>query len=130
MTVQELCEKLAARRLQEVEEATASGNVIPDDVFADALTPQWLADNIDTVFGIVNSEDSKSDDLIGNLEINAFLAAFQKAFESARRGRVTRWAAVYSEMNRSAAADGPLNKQLKNLGVKVDDEFTVAITQA
>ena len=123
MTVQQLCDALKNNRLAEVQEVLAAGNVIPVDVFAAALTPDWLKDNIDTIFRLVQNSNTMENALTGNLEINAFLASFQRAYESSHRGRVTRWAGLYSEKNKMASAKGPLTLQLNNIGVKVDDEF-------
>jgi len=124
MTVSELCSLLVTRRTQEIQAYTENADTIPEEVFAEALTPDWLADNINEVFSAVNTEENnRENSLIGNLEINAFLAAFQKAYENQSRSRLDRWAGILSQKNRLISEGGALALQLTKIGVAVDDEF-------
>jgi len=137
MTVQEVCDALITRRLNELGAVEDGKGVIPVETFEEALTPEWLADNIEQIFDITQAPDSREDALTGALEINAFLAAFQRAVEVYRTPRVARWAARFAYKKRQVsetikdangkriAAGGALQEQLRSLGVKVDDEFII-----
>jgi hypothetical protein len=137
MTVQALCDALITRRLAELKAVEEGVGSIPAETFDEALTPEWLADNIEQIFDITQAPDSREDALTGALEINAFLASFQRAVEVYRTPRVNRWANRFaykkrqlSESTRDAngkiiAVGGALQEQLRSLGVKVDDEFII-----
>ena len=123
MTVQDLCQQLVQLRNDEILAVTEGLNKIPEDVFAEALTPDWLAANIQKIFEVLNTKPSRENALVGSLESNAFLAAFQKAYENQNRTRAQRWAGVYSQVGRTSAEGGALAVQLNHIGVKVDEEF-------
>ena len=76
MNVPELCAALVERLQLEVTAVEGGGGTIPPDVFSDALTPEWLAENVDEIFAVINNQEGTEDALVGNLEINAFLATF------------------------------------------------------
>ena len=135
MNVQELCDALVARRQEEINAVELGKTKIPAETFDAALTEEWLADNVGQVFNTTQNRDSREDELVGNLEINAFLAAFQRAVEDMRTPRVKRWASRFMFKKRTIsketkdadgkiiAVGGALQEQLRSLGVKVDDEF-------
>jgi len=123
MNVQELCDALVARRQKELDAVEKGVAGIPVETFDAALTEEWLADNVDQIFNITQDKGSREDALVGNLEINAFLAAFQRAVEDMRTPRIKRWASRFMFKKRTIAAGGALQEQLRSLGVKVDDEF-------
>lgn len=125
MTVQELCEKLFEIGQTRMINVLEDKSVISNTEFPEALTTDWLADNIQTVFETTTREQASQAELIGQLEINAFLAAFQKMYENSRKTRVNRWAAVMTSQNKDLADDGPLKAQLNHIGVKVEDEWLV-----
>ena len=138
MTVQALCDALITRRNGELKMVEEGVGTIPAETFDGALTLEWLADNIEQIFDTTHPPDSRQDALIGSLEINAFLASFQRALEVYRTPRVTRWAARYSQKKRQVSPSsetpekkkivgGALQEQLRSLGVKVDDEFITGI---
>ena len=80
MNVQELCTLLRERlveELTEVQTGSSSSIPIPDEV----KTDKFLADNIADVFKAVAKQEGTDAELVGSLEINAFLAAFQRAHE-------------------------------------------------
>jgi hypothetical protein len=135
VNVQELCDALVARRQEELNAVEQGKSEVPAETFDAALTEEWLADNTGQIFNITQDADSREDALVGNLEINAFLAAFQRAVEDMRTPRVKRWASRFMFKKRTISpavkdADdklispgGALQEQLRSLGVKVDDEF-------
>ena len=139
MNVQELCDALVARRQKELDAVEKGVSEVPVETFDAALTEEWLADNIKQVFNDTQNAESGMDSHIGNLEINAFLAAFQRAVEDMRMPRIERWANRFAFKKRtisSAVKDaddkiivpgGPLQEQLRSLGVKVDDEFKMYV---
>ena len=135
MNVQQLCDALVDRRQKELDAVEKGVSGVPVETFDAALTEEWLADNIKQVFNVTQDKESREDALIGNLEINAFLAAFQRAVEDVRTPRIKRWAnrftfkkrtiskATKDADDKTIAAGGPLQEQLRSLGVKVDEEF-------
>ena len=123
MNVQELCDALGDRRQKELDAVEKGVDGVPVETFDAALTEEWLADNVDQIFNITQNEESREDELVGNLEINAFLAAFQRAVEDMRTPRIKRWASRFMFKKRTISAGGALQEQLRSLGVKVDDEF-------
>lgn len=139
MNVQELCDALVDRRQKELDAVEKGVSEVPVETFDAALTEEWLADNIKHVFNVTKSEESREDALVGNLEINAFLAAFQRAVEDMRTPRIKRWANRFAFKKRTIskatkdaddkpiAAGGPLQEQLRSLGVKVDEEFITGV---
>ena len=127
MTIPEICDNLAIL-LQAQITAVTTGEVVTVDVdFSDALTERWLTDSVQLVFETLSRNNSRENELVGSLEANAFLAAFQKAYQNQQRTRCTRWAALFSAKNRQLAADGPLAAQLRHVGVKVDDEWLTKV---
>jgi hypothetical protein len=61
------------------------------------------------------------------METNAFLASFQRAYENSQRTRTSRWAGIYSSVANKASDTGPLAVQLRNVGIKVEDEFLTSV---
>jgi hypothetical protein len=134
MNVQELCDALVDRRQKELDAVEKGKSEVPVETFDAALTEEWLADNIKQIATLANKV-SEENEWVGNLEINAFLAAFQRAVEGMRTPRIKRWANRFtfkkrtkSEETRDAdgklvAVGGALQEQLRSLGVKVDNEF-------
>ena len=135
MNVQELCDALVDRRKKELDAVSDHGfGEVPAETFDAALTEEWLADNIKQVATLANKV-SEENEWIGNLEINAFLAAFQRAVEGMRTPRIKRWAnrftfkkrTIFKEIRNAdgkiVTVGGALQEQLRSLGVKVDNEF-------
>lgn len=123
MTVQELCDKLLEIGEVRMKDVLENLNVIEDSDFPEALTLDWLAENIKSVFEATNRKEASQAELIGELETNAFLGAFQKMYENSRKTRANRWAGVYTQQSKTIADDGPLKAQLRHIGVKVEDEW-------
>jgi hypothetical protein len=129
MNVQELCDALVIRRQEELDAAEKGVSEVPVETFDAALTEEWLADNIKQVFNVTqDKKDGRENALVGNLEINAFLATFQRAVEGMRTPRIKRWANRFMFKKRTIAAGGALQEQLRSLGVKVDDEVIIYIS--
>ena len=122
MTVQGLCDILQARLQASVQEVLGGEAVSPEDLSA-VLTPEFLAGNVQALFDTLNNADGRENALIGILESNAFLGSYQRMLTQSRSGRIDRWAQVYSQMNKQSSTGGVLDAQLRNIGVKVDDEF-------
>ena len=122
MTVQELCDRLLQINQVRLAAVLGNNNTIPDTEFPEALTPAWLQPSVQAVFETTNRANANQDELIGNLEINAFMAAFQKSYENSSRNRISRWADVYSQQYRVVNVGGPLQAQLRHIGVKVEEE--------
>jgi hypothetical protein len=127
MTVIELCSRLLGIEQARMATILAGSDVIPNTDFNEALTPKWLADNIKAVFEVVNRKNAREGELVGPLETNAFLAAFQKAYENSRRTRINRWAHTYSSVNAVLSPTGPLGVQLPHIGAKVEDEWLTEV---
>jgi len=126
VNVQDLCDLLLERyteELAEVQTGTSSSVPIPDE----ATTAEFLADNIDDVFKTLARKESNEGELIGFLEINAFLAAFQRAYEHQHVSRMQRWAQIYNHKKTLTLGQRALKKQMRNIGVKVDDEFLTEV---
>lgn len=123
MTVQDLCEHLAKRYGLQLLAVTGGVSVPPDDVLSSALSTEWLRDNAAEIFTVLQKGDGRESELVGALEINAFLAAFQRAYEDYRLPRSRRWANRFTWRNRLISTNGALKKQLNAIGVKVDNEF-------
>jgi hypothetical protein len=124
MNVQELCDALVIRRQEELNAVEKGNSEVPVETFDAALTEEWLADNIKQVFNVTqDKKEGRENELVGNLEINAFLAVFQRAVEDMRTPRIKRWANRFMFKKRTIDAGGALQEQLRSLGVKVDDEF-------
>jgi hypothetical protein len=125
MNVPDLCDRLLEIGKQQLAAVLADDNGIENSDFPDALTPEWLADNIETIFTAITRNNANQAELVGNLEINAFLAAFQKMYQGSRGTRVNRWAKNYTVQNRMIAEGGPLAAQVRHIGIKVEDEWLV-----
>ena len=122
MTVPELCDTLIAALEGDIAAVQQGGNA-PVLVADDALSLGFLQDTLDQLFRTITKTDSREDELIGTLEANAFLGAFQGAYEAVRKPRMERWADIYSDQQRQVSDKGALKTQLRSIGVKVDDEF-------
>lgn len=135
MNVQELCDALVDRRQEDIDAVEHGKSEVPEETFDAALTEEWLADNIKQIAIAANTRPTALNETIGNLEINAFLASFQRAVEGMRMPRIKRWAQRFTFKKRTIswarhdadgkliAPGGALQEQLRSLGVKVDDEF-------
>jgi hypothetical protein len=138
MNVQELCDALVDRRQEDIDAVEHGVSWVPEETFDAALTEEWLADNVKQVATVANKE-SGQDEMTGNLEINAFLAAFQRAVEGMRTPRIKRWANRFTFKKRTIswarhdadgkviAPGGALQEQLRSLGVKGDEEFMTGV---
>jgi len=127
VTVQEVCDKL--KDLQDtrlsafVEGLDAISNLsVPEALELTFLDPSVLA-----VFEAYSRSNSRDDEMIGSMEINAFMAAFQKAYQNENRTRITRWSRIVSAKKKLVSENGPLAAQLRHIGVKVEDEFLTRI---
>jgi hypothetical protein len=129
MTVVELCDRLLEIERIRLSVVLEDSDRIEDSDFSEAFTPQWLADNVQAVFEVTNRQDAREDELVGAMETNAFLASFQKSYESSRRNRVNRWAGIYSSAANKASDIGPLAVQLRNIGIKVEEEFLTNVVE-
>lgn len=123
MNIPDLCDKLMEIGQQRLAAILSDDDSIANTDFPEALTPDWLAANIETVFTAITRRNANQAELIGELEINAFLAAFQKMYQNSRRTRIDRWAKNYTIQNKLLAEEGPLAAQLRHIGVKVEDEW-------
>jgi len=123
MTIQELCDKLLAAYQTRYDDVLKGETGIEDSDFPVALTDAWLADNVKAVFEIMSRKEASQAELVGELEINAFLASFQKMYEGSRRTRAQRWAGNYQRQKAVLDDGGPLKAQLRHIGVKVEDEW-------
>jgi len=126
VNVQDLCDLLLERYAEELA-AVQTGESSSVPIPAAALTAEFLADNIADVFKTLSRKDSSEGELIGFLEINAFLAAFQRAYEHQHQSRVQRWAQIYNHKKTLTLNQRALKKQMRNIGVKVDDEFLTEV---
>ena len=128
MNVQQLCDLLQERirsELDRIQTGTSTTVPIPDDVVTDA----FLKDNVADVFTTLERQDSLMAELIGHLEINAFLSAFQRAYEHQHLTRMQRWAQIYNQKKDMVADKNWLHRQMRNIGVKVDDEFLIRMEE-
>ena len=126
MNVQDLCDLLRERLVEElagVQTGSSSSIPIPDEV----KTEKFLADNIADVFKAVAKQEGTEAELIGGLEINAFLAAFQRAYEHESMSRMQRWAQIYDQKRVLTTDTDALKLQLPGIGVKVEDEFLTQV---
>lgn len=134
MKVQEICDQLRANKAAIGSFALQAGEfpetTLPDEV----LTPDFLADNVLKINDILLNKGtgqegtdrnnfSKEGELTAQLQVNAFLANYQRAAFNAKRRRCDRLASKYTRTIVNGADFGPLAGQLRDIGVKVDPDF-------
>ena len=104
-----------------VSEAVLNASLV--DEFVQALLPTYLDKNIDAVNTALVDVDPSTSQLTGALEENAFLASFQNAYTCVKRRRCGKWASIHSVLKADASPEGPMESQLKFIGVNVEEEF-------
>ena len=125
MTPRELCRLLVEQYSTEI--AQILGLNAKDTTFEDlqaAATPQWLEQNIGELISILANTASVSQaTLINALEANAFLANYQRAYESGRCNRINKWASIFSSKQKAIGETGVLTALLPDIGTKANPEF-------
>jgi len=125
MTPRELCRLLADQYSAEIDQIL--GLDASDDTFEAlqvALTPQWLSQNIGELISILaNTASVRQATLINALEANAFLANYQRAYESGRCNRISKWAGIFTSKRRAIDAGGVLQALLPEIGTRANPEY-------
>jgi len=127
MTVNELMDALIGQRRVEVEAVLDAQPAPVLERFPEALTPEFLEDNIEVVENTLKNPNATVAERVAAWEINALFSAFQRAYQGQRQGRASRWARRYSHANSLASEVGVLNSQTRNIGTQVDSEFVSKI---
>jgi len=107
-------------RLLVVEQGTAIDAI--QDRFKDADEVTFLEKNAELVQNTGKNEGNL-DAFIGALEENAFLASFQNTRALSNRPRLKKWATAYSILKADSSTNGIMNKQLKFVGINVEEQF-------
>ena len=125
MTPQELCKLLTTEVRERLAVVLEKAEPSTADRFVMAATTDWLNPNVQDIFNsLQDTQGVHEHTSIGQLEANAFLAAFQRAYELQHRGRMSGWADAYTQANKTVDPDrGALIKQLRTIGIQVDEEF-------
>jgi hypothetical protein len=97
------------------------------DAFKEAGEPTYLDKNISAVNTALTDDNPPTSQLTGALEENAFLASFQNAYVGATRKRCRKWAGIHSVIKADASPEGPMESQLKLIGVDVEEEFLTEV---
>jgi hypothetical protein len=122
MNIPDLCDQIIEKRQAEVAVVESATEPSLEEQFPEALEPGFLDSNIEAVNDIIQALSKNPEiALVGNTEINSFLAAFLKAYTDQRRTRMSKWSDIYSTKKAQAAAEGALNLQLKFLGIKENE---------
>ena len=125
MTPQELCSLFTTEVQQRLAVVLTKASPQTSDRFIQAATEDFLADNVADIFTQLRDDNITEFTTIGQLESNAFLASFQRAYEMRHRPRMRKWADAYTQANKQVDPDlGALIKQMRLIGIKVDPEFT------
>jgi hypothetical protein len=135
MTVQEICSSLQAHK-NAADTFALSGSGYPSPVVPDeVLDEEFLSDSVLKVNdvlvnkGLEEGTDSRNKfssegELVAQLQANAFLASYQRAATTRKKGRLARLASTYTRTIVNGRDYGPLGGQLNDIGVKVDAPFT------
>jgi len=126
-SVQSVCDLLVQGLQKELGAITSGTEPLAEDLLRSAEDTDYLQDTIDKLTSYLNSADSGQDSLVGILEANAFLAATQKAHNKQATSRISKWAGIYSDKLDKSSDEGALNQLLRNIGIKVDDEYVTRI---
>lgn len=125
--VTELGEQLRLLRQQRVEfvETGVKSEAVEDN-FVSADRDAFLDKTLEAINAAL-VEESAADALVGPLEENAFLAAFQNQRNAASRARVQKWAGIYSLLKTDADPTGIIEKQIKTIGAEVDEPMQTQV---
>jgi len=123
MTVQALCERIQ-KQLNDRLQALQNGELPPvfTDDFPEVKERAMLKDANESLKAIIDRKDASAHDLVGILEVNAFLCNFIKAYITRYRRRSDRWGDIYSSTNSNVSSDGALMRQLSLIGIKVESQ--------
>jgi hypothetical protein len=125
MNPRTLCRLLADKYSAEISQVLGLSS--EDDTFEElqaALSPQWLSQNVGELISILaNVSSVKQASLVNTLEANAFLANFQRAYESGRCNRVSKWASIFSSKQKAIGESGALVAILPEIGTRANAEF-------
>jgi hypothetical protein len=131
MTVPEACNILLTYIQKQVNSGLLGAPLFIEDIFPEALTPQFTQDLIRELQSKVLQSNATAADIIGIQESLAFLGSIQRAEACRKCGRLQRLArAETHKRNLCDATDGALTLQLASIGSKVDSEFVADIGKA
>ena len=125
MNPRKLCKLLSKKAAYQVDQVlgleVTDGS--SDDLRA-AGEPTWLDQNISEIVSVLaNLNSSKQSAMVNSLESNAFLASFQRAYESESRSRTRKWASVFSQKRAHISEGGALTSLLTEIGTRANPEF-------
>jgi len=135
MTIHDICDGLKEAKQSNKTFALSGAGTVPYSIPAEVEDPLFLEDNVLKIHDILHNRGtdnngsgrnnfSSEGELVAQLQVNAFLSSYQRTGTLSGRRRLDRLASKYTRTIVNSGKKGPLSGQLRDIGAKVDPDFT------